>query len=142
MARLADSARAFQEKCPITSLSDAVSALKCMPPELRAEYSEVEKLVCLLLVSPAASAEAERSFSTLRRLKTWLRSTMTQQRLNSLAVCHVHQEVLDLVNVDGLICRTSRPYHSITPVNQEEGQVNGLGACKDKKEGRFDGKSK
>lgn len=103
MARLADSARAFQEKCPITSLSDAVSALKCMPPELRAEYSEVEKLVCLLLVSPAASAEAERSFSTLRRLKTWLRSTMTQQRLNSLAVCHVHQEVLDLVNVDGLI---------------------------------------
>ena len=104
MARLADSARAFQEKRPITSLSDAVSALKCMPPELRAEYSEVEKLVCLLLVSPAASAEAERSFSTLRRrLKTWLRSTMTQQRLNSLAVCHVHQEVLDLVNVDGLI---------------------------------------
>jgi hypothetical protein len=93
----------FKRKRPITSLSDAVSALKCMPPELRAEYSEVEKLVCLLLVSPAASAEAERSFSTLRRLKTWLRSTMTQQRLNSLAVCHVHQEVLDLVNVDGLI---------------------------------------
>jgi hypothetical protein len=30
-------------------------------------------------------------------------------------------------------CRTSRPYHSITPVNQEEGQVNGFGACKDKK---------
>ena len=74
-----------------------------MAPELRAEYCEVEKLVRLLLVSPASSAQAERSFSALRRLKTWLRSTMTQQRLNSLAVCHVHQTYLDLVDVDALI---------------------------------------
>ena len=74
-----------------------------MAPELRGEYSEVEKLVRLLLVSPASSAEAERSFSALRRLKTWLRSTMTQKRLNSLAVCHIHQEILDLVDVDALI---------------------------------------
>ena len=51
----------FKRKRPITSLSDAVSALKCMPPELRAEYSEVEKLVCLLLVSqqlPQRQSEA------------------------------------------------------------------------------------
>ena len=57
----------------------------------------------MLLVAPASSAEAERSFSALRRLKTWLRSTMTQLRLNSLAVRHVHQELLDLVDVDALI---------------------------------------
>ena len=30
----------------------------------------------------------------------------------------------------------------ITTVNQEEGKVNGLGTCKDKKEGWFNGKSK
>jgi len=53
----------------------------------------------LLLVSPASSAVAERSFSVLRRLKTWLRGTMIQLRLHSLAVCHVHQELLDLVDV-------------------------------------------
>ena len=74
-----------------------------MYAELRGEYSEVEKLVRLLLVSPASSAEAERSFSALRRLKTWLHSTMTQLRLNSLAICHVHREDLDLVDVDVLI---------------------------------------
>ena len=77
--------------------------LKGMAPELRGEYNELEKLVRLLLVAPASSAEAERSFSALRRLKTWLRSTMTQLRLNSLAVRHVHQELLDLVDVDVLI---------------------------------------
>ena len=74
-----------------------------MAPELRGEYSEVEKLVRLLLVSSASSAEVERSFSALRRLKTWLRSTMTQLRLNSLAVCRVLRELLDLVDVNVLI---------------------------------------
>ena len=93
----------FRRKRSVKSVGDAVRILKCMAPELRGEYSEVEKLVRLLLVSPASSAEAERSFSALRRLKTWLRSTMTQLRLNSLAVCHVHQEILDVVDVDALL---------------------------------------
>jgi len=93
----------FRRRRSIKSLSDAVCIMKGMAPELRGEYNEVEKLIRLLLVSPAASAEAERSFSALRRLKTWLRSTMTQQRLNSVAVCHVHQEELDNIDVEILI---------------------------------------
>ena len=37
-------------------------------------------MVCkLILVDPATSATGERSFSTARRLKTWLRLTMTQE---------------------------------------------------------------
>ena len=93
----------FRRKRSVKSLRDAVGILKGMAPQLRGEYKKVEKLVRLLLVAPASSAEAERSFSALRRLKTWLRSTMTQLRLNSLAVRHVHQELLDLVDVDALI---------------------------------------
>jgi hypothetical protein len=105
MANLLENKDIFTRKRSLKCLGDAVDHLKCMPPELRAEYTEEvrKKLVRLLLVSPASSAEAERSFSALRRLKTWLRSTMIQQRLNSLAVCHVHQEVLDLVDVGALI---------------------------------------
>ncbi len=34
------------------------------------------------VVSPATNALSERSFSALRHLKTWLRSTMHQTRLN------------------------------------------------------------
>lgn len=62
---------------------------------MRGLFDQVESLVRLLLVIPVSSAEAERSFSALRRLKTWLRTTMTQVRLNNLAVCHVHQGKLD-----------------------------------------------
>jgi hypothetical protein len=36
------------------------------------------------------SATAERSFSVLRRLKTYLRSTMNNNRLSSLALMHIH----------------------------------------------------
>jgi len=49
----------------------------------------------LLLVCPASVASAERSFSDLRRLKTWLRSSISQPRLTHLALLHCHQERLD-----------------------------------------------
>ena len=48
---------------------------------------------------PCSNAEAERSFSALRRLKTYLRSTMGQARLNHIAVLHVHQELVDNIDI-------------------------------------------
>ena len=53
---------------------------------------QVKLLLHALLVVPASTATPERSFSALRRLKTWLRGTMGQERLNSLAVAHVHSK--------------------------------------------------
>ncbi|MGH0123253.1 UNVERIFIED_CONTAM: hypothetical protein FKN15_011472 [Acipenser sinensis] len=46
----------------------------------------------LFLIISASSASAERSFSCLRRLKTYLRATTTAQRLNSVAVLHTHKD--------------------------------------------------
>ena len=68
-------------------------------PEVRALFTGVEQLIRLLLVCPASSCTAERSFSALRRLKTWLRNNMTQSRLNAVAVCNVHQEHIDAVDL-------------------------------------------
>ena len=47
--------------------------------------------ICLLLTIPVSSARAERSFSALRRLKTYTRSTMTAARSNHVALLHIHQ---------------------------------------------------
>ena len=49
----------------------------------RSLLSEVYKVVKLVLVMPATNATSERSFSALRRVKNYLRRTMTQQRLDS-----------------------------------------------------------
>ena len=62
----------------------------------------MKELLILLAVNPASSATAERSFSSLRRLKTWLRTTMTQQRLNSCAVCNIHRTLLDAVDINAI----------------------------------------
>lgn len=81
------------------SSAQAADILRGMSVEVRGLFDQVEALVRLLLVIPVSSAEAERSFSALRRLKTWLRSTMSQMRLNNAAVCHVHQDKLDLIDL-------------------------------------------
>jgi len=47
----------------------------------------------------ASSATAERSFSSLRRLKTYLRSTMGQERLNHVLILNVHQDKTDSIDL-------------------------------------------
>ena len=50
--------------------------------------------VCKLFqLLSATNATFERSFSALRRIKSYLRSTMTQARLNYLMVLHYHQDL-------------------------------------------------
>ena len=53
-------------------------------------YPNVHKLLRILCTLPITSAECERSFSTLRRLKTYLRATMTSERESGLALMNIH----------------------------------------------------
>ena len=62
-------------------------------------FSEINKLLHLYLTVPMTSAIAERTFSALRRLNTYLRATMSQQRLNNLMVLHVHKDETDNLNL-------------------------------------------
>ena len=39
------------------------------------------------------TASSERSFSTLRRLKTYFRNTTSEDRLNGLALLHIHRDI-------------------------------------------------
>lgn len=41
----------------------------------------------------------EMSFSAAKRLKTWIRSSMTQTRFNSLADLNIHEERADCLNL-------------------------------------------
>ena len=53
---------------------------------------EVVKLIKIALTMPVSTCTAECSFSTLRRLKTYLRNTMMQGKLNDNAIMHVHKQ--------------------------------------------------
>ncbi|KAJ4430557.1 hypothetical protein ANN_19145 [Periplaneta americana] len=55
---------------------------------------ELYKLCNLILTIPVTTAEVERSFSTLKRIKTYARSTMSEDRLSGLAVISIEKEML------------------------------------------------
>ena len=54
-------------------------------------YPSTDIILCIMLTMPVTSATAERSFSVLRRLKTYVRSTVNNDRLSSLALMHIHR---------------------------------------------------
>ena len=82
------------------SLVGITDYLKSLSITARSFYSEIVTLVELILVMPATNATSERSFSTLRRVKSYLRTTMTQLRLNNLMILNVHREALDAMDLE------------------------------------------
>ena len=53
---------------------------------LQTSFPNTVRLMKILLTTPMTSAEAERCFSTLKRIKTFLRATMMNERLSDLAM--------------------------------------------------------
>ena len=74
------------------SVTSIVQALQKLSVAEQEAFSEVWTMMKLLLVMPATNATSERSFSVLRRVKTYLHSSMSQRHLNHLMVLHVHKE--------------------------------------------------
>ena len=56
-------------------------------------YSALAVLIQILATLPVTTATNERSFSALKYLKTYLRNTTKEVRLNSLALLHVHRDI-------------------------------------------------
>lgn len=57
------------------------------------QYSNIKVLLHIGCTLPVGSAEAERSFSCFRRLKTYVRSSMGEERMSSLALMNIFHNV-------------------------------------------------
>ena len=64
-------------------------------------YPAIYVAVKTLLTYPVLACAAERSFSLMKRLKTLLRNTMTDDHLSSLAILHIHKE--KEINVESVL---------------------------------------
>ena len=86
-------------------MSELTQHLKAIPPAQKQLLSQAIHLAKLVLVMSATNASSERAFSALKRVKTYLRSTMSNNRLNMvnhLMCLHVHScrfDELDLKEV-------------------------------------------
>nr|CAH7761884.1 unnamed protein product [Callosobruchus chinensis] len=70
--------------------NSASETLPLCDPNIYPKIYELLKILCTL---PVSVASAERSFSSLKTLKSWLRSTMGQERLVGLALLHIHRDI-------------------------------------------------
>ena len=83
-------------------LSDVLEFFLQLSKPILKMFSEVVTLIKLLLVMPATNASSERAFSALRRIKTYLRTTTAQTRLNCVMVLHVHKDRTDLLELGSI----------------------------------------
>ena len=66
-------------------------------------YSQILIVLKLILILPASNCTSERSFSAMKRIKTYLRTTMSQKRLNWLMILHVHKERTDNLSIERIV---------------------------------------
>ena len=93
---------AFKDCCrvkKVTSLRTIADAME-QSAIYKDMLSEVDKVLKIFFTFPVTSATAERSFSSLRRLKTFLRSTMTHCRLNNLFMLYIHTSKTDALSLE------------------------------------------
>lgn len=87
------------ENMPGTPAEALVSCNKDLYPNI---YTLL-KIICTL---PLTTSTCERSISVIRRLKTYLRATMDQRRMSSLALMHIHYNMqLNLDEIVDMFCR-------------------------------------
>ena len=57
-------------------------------------FCETSKLLKILATTPMTASKSERCFSTLKRIKSFLRSTISNKRLGALAVISIESKLV------------------------------------------------
>ena len=66
-------------------------------------YGNLTRLMKIALTLPLTSTSAERAFSKLKLIKSRLRTTMQQERLESLMLMSIEDDLLEQLDVDKLV---------------------------------------
>ena len=91
--------RAIMSNFRLGCFKDVYNKIKTCPESEKELIPNIMRIIKLLLINPETTCSPERSFSTARRLKSWLRSTMTIQSFNGLAFLNVHKECTDKLDL-------------------------------------------
>ncbi|CAH1106316.1 unnamed protein product [Psylliodes chrysocephalus] len=96
-----------QLKDSLANMEDVRSAQKICNVlhswSLRDVYPNVDIALRIFLSIPATNCSGERSFSTLKRVKTYLRASIGQDRLNALALLSIEAQLVQEINYDDII---------------------------------------
>lgn len=93
--KLENELRVFYSRSDMHEYCKLIDLLKfILENNLDGVLSEITKLIRILLTIPMTTSEPERCFSMLERIKTFLRSTRSQERLSALAMLSTEKHFL------------------------------------------------
>ena len=75
-------------------------------------FAEIYRLLCIALVLPVTSAACERSFSTLKLIKTFLRNSMCDSRLSNIAVLSAESPPAHVIDFDDFVDEFDARHHN------------------------------
>ncbi|KAH7931681.1 hypothetical protein HPB51_029709 [Rhipicephalus microplus] len=79
--------------CQIEEKNRPACALQALEMCNRDFFPNIHSLLSILATLPVSTSTPERTFSTLRRLKSYLRNHMNNDRLTGLALLSIHREL-------------------------------------------------
>ena len=84
----------------VRQLAELLDKAQVDSPTTRSLVSEVNTLLqCCPLLRIYYTLPAERTFSAMRRLKNYMKATMTQKRLNNIMLMHCHKDRVDALDL-------------------------------------------
>lgn len=66
-------------------------------------FANLYKLMQVALTLPISSASCERSFSVMRRIKTWIRSSMNQDRFTDMSILHIERDISNIIDSENIL---------------------------------------
>ena len=91
--------RTMFESLEPVHFSDIEEKLKSISPQERVTIDNVIIIIKLVLTTGATSATLKRSFSLVRRVKTWLSYALIPKRFNALGILHSHEDIVDKLSL-------------------------------------------
>lgn len=86
----------IKEVTKVSTLCDIFNEM----PSAKVANPQIHKLLMLYHTMPLATASCERSFSVMRRVKTWVRSRSGQNHPNNVMFAHMHKNAMDQINFE------------------------------------------
>ncbi|XP_071689001.1 uncharacterized protein [Rutidosis leptorrhynchoides] len=66
-------------------------------------YPLLDRLIRLVLTLPVSTATSERAFSSMKMVKTRLRSSMSDDFLKNCSLLYIERDIVDKISIDGII---------------------------------------
>ena len=83
---------------PAEDIPDVISMLKPA-----GGFPDLRNMLQLALTVPVANVAAERSFSSMRKIRTYVRSSMKEQRLSAIATLSIECDLAKNINIDEVV---------------------------------------